>query len=322
MNQRLGKNLDLTLEWKERRKHNAAAAAASSVSSEIDKGNLRKRNSPDGSSAAATRLSLGEMAKVADNMKQKLEQAKRGEVKLKDIQKERFEKFIARYEELKSKGESSPQTSVSDPANAEKLDWYKKNRHRMEFKETRGLVLGKTREEREEVAKHLRMELADHESGVNLMDDQFYTFKKNALLRYDKANHPELIKPADKLGNKLKQTEESDASAAAADDDEEEEDEEEGSDDNEANADEAIVSDGKTAEADDPETFEAPPRKETLNESDDVPESGVIVHGEEVKRRGADENPKTKEEKDRYRDQQAGKKVTKTLHDEGEGKSD
>ncbi|KAL7507460.1 hypothetical protein ACHAXN_005252 [Cyclotella atomus] len=295
---RLGK--DLTNQFKERRKHNAAAAAASSVSSEIDTNtNLRKGNTPDGSNAAATRLSLGEMAKVADNMKQKLEQEKRGEVKLKEIQKERFQKFIARYEELKSKN-SEPsskqqQTSVSDPANTDKLEWYKKNRHKMEFKETRGLVLGKTHEEREEVANDLREEIANHESGLKVMEEKLYEFKKHALLRYDRANHPELIK----------------AAAAAASDDKEEETD----DDKAATADEAIVSDGKTVEAEDPETFAAPPRKEDTNENDDVPETGVIVHGEEVKRRGADEAPKTKEEKDRYRkEREAGKKVSKILH--------
>lgn len=254
-------------------------------------------------------------------MKSKLEQEKNGGAKIKDIQRERMHKFIARYEELVAqRGDvsASQTSSVYDPANSDKLDWYKKNRHKEEFKETRGLVLGKTREDREEVAQHIRMEIADHESGVNVMGEQLYEFKKNALLRYDRANHPELAKPAKKewVQTKMEQTK------ALHTFDAEESDEE--TDDNVENADEAIVSDGKTAEADDPETYEAPPRtnvESSLDESDDKPPSGVIVHGEEVKRRNVDEAPKTVEEKESYREKQAGKKVSKTLHD-GEKEND
>jgi hypothetical protein len=120
------------------------------------------------------------------------------------------------------------------------------------------LTLGKTQEEREEVANHLRMEIADHESGSKQMDFQLYEFKKNALKRYDRINHPKLIESTD----------------------------------------EEAVSEGKTAETVDPETLAAPPRdKASSNENDDKPASGVIVHGEEVKRRDRNEPYKSKEEK-------------------------
>lgn len=223
------------------------------------------------------------MEKVALDMKEKLKRNQTGELILKEKTKERFEKFIARYQDLKSKEMSSSNalqtSSLRDPANYEKINWFRQNRHKEEFKETRGLILGKTQEEREEVANHLRMEIADHESGSKKMDFQLYEFKKNALERYDRINHPKLIESTD----------------------------------------EEAVSEGKTAETVDPETLAAPPRdKVSSNENDDKPASGVIVHGEEVKRRDRNEPYKSKEEKEVYRKKQAGKKLSKTLHDDGE----
>lgn len=255
---------------------------------------------------------------MALDMKAKLQQSENGEIKLKDVQKERFRKFIGRYEELKAKYPGGPsslssksalQSRVSDPSNREKLDWYKRNRHREEFKETRGLVLGKTPEEREEVAEHIRIELSDHEAGRKVMNEQLYEFKKNALTRYDKANHPENLHSSQTSNADKADDTETDDNSSNID---------EGNDDKTPNADEEAVSDGKTTEGIDPETLDAPPRKadnDLSEEMNDEP-SGVIVHGEEVKRRGSDEAPTTENDKETYRKNQAGKKkITKTLHD-------
>ena len=259
------------------------------------------------------------MENVALEMKAKIQQNENGQIKLKDVQKERFRKFIARYEELKAKNpgggmQSStvPQSRISDLFNREKLDWYKRNRHKEEFKETRGLVLGKTKEEREEVAEHIRAELSDYEAGRKVMSDQLYEFKKNALVRYDKANHPDIIHSAQTVNADR-------ADAKETDDDTYNTDEK--TDDVALNANEEAVSDGKTTEGIYPETFDAPPRKEDVDLVEAIGDgvSGVIVHREEVKRRGSDEPLTTENEKENYRKNQTGKKITKILHDGEKG---
>ena len=180
---RLGSGL--AKEFKERRKHKIAFAE----SSEHD-----GKSNPDGSNAAASRLSLSEMQKIAEDMKAKLKRDNSDypDEKLKEKEIERYKKFIKRYEELMDR---------------EKILWYKKNRHKEEFVETKMLVMG-NKSEREKAAEHIRKELEDHESGINVMDEQYYVFKKNALARYDNVNHPEMMnKYRQELKNKFEQAE-------------------------------------------------------------------------------------------------------------------
>lgn len=187
----------LKREFKERHKMKAAMAAAFSTN-ENETGNIRKPSTPksDGINAAASRLDLEQMEKIANRMRGKLAKEASGEVKLKDVQKERIDKFMKRYEERKAEtssgGSSKPKSNPLDMAN--NAGQKKENRHSREFKETRELFLGKTKQERENLADHIRMELMEHEAGVISMPLGVYGIKKKALARYDRINHPEMTK--------------------------------------------------------------------------------------------------------------------------------
>eukprot|EP00804_Cyclotella_cryptica_P015140 CCRYP_000705-RA/>CCRYP_000705-RA protein AED:0.02 eAED:0.02 QI:1242/1/1/1/0.5/0.33/3/114/334 len=300
---------DLVKQFKERRKHKATLTANrvdTPHSRSIDEkdGNLRKKNPSDGSNAAASRLSLVEMEGLVADMKAKLKKGESGELRLRDKEKERYEKFIKRFEELQ--GNDARTKDIKAPTR------YKSNKHSEEFIETRGLVLGKTYEEREALADHIRTELADHEAGLRVMDNKLYEVKKHALLRYDKVNHPEMVKSTKmEITEKIKQKKSSlgfESNDMEAD----------GSHDKAASTNEETVSDGKTSEVTEPDALGAPPRNVASSNYKDRKsfDNGVIVDGEEVKLRRSEEPRKTPEEKERYRKKEAGVKVSKTLHDD------
>jgi len=299
---------DLVKQFKERRKHKAPLTAnrednPSSLGVIKKDGNLRKKTPSDGRNAAGSRLSLSEMEGLVVDMKAKLKKVASGELNLKEKEMERYEKFIKRFEELQGNGARAKDTKTEA--------WNTRNKHFEEFIETRGLVLGKTYEEREAVADHIRKELADHEAGLREMDDKLYEVKKRALLRYDKVNHSEMVNSnkmdKDKTKkNKLSRTSELNDT------------EDVGSNENALGTNEEAVSDGKTSEAAEPDALEASPRNVASTNSKESESfgNGIIVHGEEVERRRPEEPSKTPEEKERYRKKEAGVKMTKTLHDD------
>ena len=316
----------LVKQFKEHRKHKASlttnheeASPAASPDTVNKNGNLRSTRNE--SNAAASRLSLTEMEKIVTDMKDKLSQDKAGTLTLKKKTKERYEKFISRYETLSAQSTIQiPQ--IGDAKTQENLAWYKHNKHKEEFMETRGLVLGKTKEEREEIAQHVRKELADHEAGVKTMDNRLYEVKKNALMRYDKVNHHkgpgtsmERVKGEMEETKKLHTFETQNEDET--DENQDETEEQPGKADDSADGDEVTVSDGKTAEAIDPESLEAPPRNDVDKDDDDNnprSKNGVIVQREEVKRRHENEVPSTREEKEKYREGQVGVKTSYRLH--------
>ena len=210
---RLGKGKgSLKQEFKERHK-NKAAVAASSTTNDSKTGNIRKPSKSNGGNAAASRLDLEQMEKIANRMKGQLAKDASGEVKLKDKQKERIDTFMKRYEARKSgasSGGRAKQTKSNELDNSNNnvnAGQTKENRHSREFKETKGLFLGKTKEEREDLADHIRMELMEHEANVMIMPNGLYQIKKKALARYDRINHPEMAKTEERTSwyNQMKE---------------------------------------------------------------------------------------------------------------------
>lgn len=225
-------------------------------------------------------------------MRAKLKKVESGELSLKDKEKERYERFIKRFEEL--------QGDHAGAKDIKPLARNKRNKHLEEFIETQGLVLGKTYEEREAVADHIRKELADHEAGLRVMDDKLYEVKKSALLRYDRVYHSETVnstKMDEKKSKKKKLSHTSELNDSE---------------------DVALDTNGKTSEAANPDALEAPPRYLASSNSKENEYFGNgIVYEEEAKRLLPGDPRETPEEKELFRRNEASVKMTQKVHGDG-----
>lgn len=225
-------------------------------------------------------------------MKDKLKKVASGEISLKDKEKERYERFIKRFEEL--------QGNHAGANDVEPLARNKRNKHSEEFIETQGLVLGKTYEEREAVADHIRKELADHEAGLRVMDDKLYEVKKRALMRYDRVYHSETVNSTKMDEEKSKKKKLSCTSELNDSEDV------------------ALDTNGKTSEAANPDALGATPRNLASSNSKQNESSGNgIVYREEVKRLLPGDSRKTPEEKKLFRRNEASVKMTQKVHGDG-----